>query len=574
MKKAALARKKAAAKKTARVARKAVARPKIAAVAAAQGEAKADAMSAFREEYTIEARNFGPIAEAKLTLKPLTVLIGPSNTGKTYMATLACAMINRHMEFSRLNSEIVWLAMMERKGFLSDFNRSDLRALMDKLSTTIVTGGEPLLLSQLPKKLGERGIAAMNSVYRRGWARILSDLRHSYLADNLALLVNKHKKHDSAKCQLRVELPVGMVADAGLEITMRGKGSPSSKMSDFYISTATSGLDRVYLIRALKMIRDTLAHANNLNSPSSIQEADRLLSAAFARRAREEFGRGNDVHFLPASRIGLLQAQAKIHMEHLRMPFRFRGHSFQTHRMRSMRGKAEWPGLPMWSGKFVSVMEELTENMPSARLYADQRGGNVAELAERIEEKLLGGKIIVASDTAGGKSKMSPGITVGYMPNDINEVLNLAQSSSMVGEIAPLVLYLRGCVVSNDIIFVEEPEVHLHPTAQTKMAEILAAMVRAGIRVVITTHSDWLLDAIANLVRQGETNSSNEFSLKKKEVSVYWFEPGKPGKGSISRIQNFDNDNGYLPEDVRAESTALYNKTVPLQIQLEKINDK
>ena len=36
----------------------------------------------------IAVKNFGPIAEAKIDLRPLTVLVGPSNTGKTYFATL------------------------------------------------------------------------------------------------------------------------------------------------------------------------------------------------------------------------------------------------------------------------------------------------------------------------------------------------------------------------------------------------------------------------------------------------------------------------------------------------------
>ena len=36
--------------------------------------------------------NFGPIAEAKVELRPLTVFVGPSNTGKSYMAALIYAL--------------------------------------------------------------------------------------------------------------------------------------------------------------------------------------------------------------------------------------------------------------------------------------------------------------------------------------------------------------------------------------------------------------------------------------------------------------------------------------------------
>ena len=43
---------------------------------------------------TISAKDFGPIIEGTVDLKPLTVFVGPSNTGKSYMATLVHAMVN------------------------------------------------------------------------------------------------------------------------------------------------------------------------------------------------------------------------------------------------------------------------------------------------------------------------------------------------------------------------------------------------------------------------------------------------------------------------------------------------
>ena len=40
----------------------------------------------------IEVTDFGPIAKAKLDLRPLTVFVGPSNTGKSYLAMLIYAL--------------------------------------------------------------------------------------------------------------------------------------------------------------------------------------------------------------------------------------------------------------------------------------------------------------------------------------------------------------------------------------------------------------------------------------------------------------------------------------------------
>ena len=42
---------------------------------------------------TISVKNFGPIAEGSVDLKPLTIFVGPSNTGKSYMATAVYAVM-------------------------------------------------------------------------------------------------------------------------------------------------------------------------------------------------------------------------------------------------------------------------------------------------------------------------------------------------------------------------------------------------------------------------------------------------------------------------------------------------
>ncbi|HUA62535.1 MAG TPA: hypothetical protein VML19_27510, partial [Verrucomicrobiae bacterium] len=42
---------------------------------------------------TLDVKEFGPIAEGSVTLRPLTIFVGPNNTGKSYLAMLAYAMM-------------------------------------------------------------------------------------------------------------------------------------------------------------------------------------------------------------------------------------------------------------------------------------------------------------------------------------------------------------------------------------------------------------------------------------------------------------------------------------------------
>ena len=91
-----------------------------------------------------------------------------------------------------------------------------------------------------------------------------------------------------------------------------------------------------------------------------------------------------------------------------------------------------------------------------------------------------------------------------YRPQGVKQNIRLSRASSMVSELMPVVLLMRGHLKPGDTLIIEEPEAHLPLAAQTQMAKTLAALVRAGVRVVVTTHSDWLLQERANLVREGE----------------------------------------------------------------------
>ena len=52
----------------------------------------------------IAVENFGPIEKAEIDLRPLTVFVGESNTGKTYLAALIYAL---HRTFDGI-SRVPW----------------------------------------------------------------------------------------------------------------------------------------------------------------------------------------------------------------------------------------------------------------------------------------------------------------------------------------------------------------------------------------------------------------------------------------------------------------------------------
>ena len=56
----------------------------------------------------------------------------------------------------------------------------------------------------------------------------------------------------------------------------------------------------------------------------------------------------------------------------------------------------------------------------------------------------------------------------------------------------------------DQVIVIDSPESHLHPSAQSRMGRILATLASAGVQIVVETHSDHLLNGVRLAVRDGE----------------------------------------------------------------------
>ena len=109
-----------------------------------------------------------------------------------------------------------------------------------------------------------------------------------------------------------------------------------------------------------------------------------------------------------------------------------------------------------------------------------------------------------------------------------------------VSELAPLVLFIRGLIQPGDTLIIEEPEAHLHPGAQTEIAATLARLVRAGVRVVVTTHSDWLLKEIGNLIREGILKEKGELR-KKSDGPESWLLPDEVGAWHFDKANRWND---------------------------------
>ena len=249
-----------------------------------------------------------------------------------------------------------------------------------------------------------------------------------------------------------------------------------------------------------------------------------------------------DQYYLPAARSGIMQSHRVIASSLVKRTTRV--------------GLERFPEVPTMSGVIADFMERII-------LYEEDKGSNdeMKHIAETLESDVLAGEIRLKPSSSGYPD-------FRYRPQGIEEEMRLSQTSSMVSELAPLVLYLRGLVNPGDTLIIEEPEAHLHPGAQADMAVILARLVRAGVRVIITTHSDWLLQEISNLTLEGlleeETDEPTSWLLP-DEVGVWHFQKDEP----VKEIP-FKPREGISPEDYEDVAEGLYNRSVNLQQRFEK----
>ena len=83
-----------------------------------------------------------------------------------------------------------------------------------------------------------------------------------------------------------------------------------------------------------------------------------------------------------------------------------------------------------------------------------------------------------------------------------------------------LYFFLKHLAKKNQLLIVDEPESHLDTSNQILLARLLARFVRAGLKVLITTHSDYLIKEINNLVMLSRPFKNKEAVIKKLKYSV------------------------------------------------------
>lgn len=110
----------------------------------------------------------------------------------------------------------------------------------------------------------------------------------------------------------------------------------------------------------------------------------------------------------------------------------------------------------------------------------------------------------------------------------VSDYVNIADVGFGVSQTLPVLVALLAAK-KGQVVYIEQPELHLHPRAQYELSKIIAsAVTNDNIDVVIETHSSILIRGIQILVAKGEMNGNS--------VSLNWFvQDPKTGQTEITQ---------------------------------------
>lgn len=181
--------------------------------------------------------------------------------------------------------------------------------------------------------------------------------------------------------------------------------------------------------------------------------------------------------------------------------------------------------------------------------FAKEAGVNYKSVVDKIEQNILVGTVNI--DNESGR--------ILYFSHKLKRTFDLSQVSSMISELSIISVYLKFIIkdfVTGDdfdgepnltvgvfpTLFIEEPEAHFHPEAQVKLMEYFVDLANQGLKIVMTTHSEYLFNKLTNLLMQGNINSN--------DVGSYLLEKTDLGSVADAEImaaqQDGINDSNFL----------------------------
>ena len=202
----------------------------------------------------------------------------------------------------------------------------------------------------------------------------------------------------------------------------------------------------------------------------------------------------------------------------------------------------------------MNSFEKISSNKSFSKIKS-----HYYDLVVELEAVLIGGSLFY--DDMG---------EIMFKNNRTNLVFPYLQVASSVKSLASFFLYLKHEVRQNETIIIDEPEMNLHPDTQVMFARIIARLINAGLKFIISTHSDFILREFNNLIEVSFNDETKNYAInnlqyKKDEyintedINLFYF--------------NFkDNDPKSIITQIPVDEYGFSLESV--EIVVDKLNDE
>ena len=491
-------------------------------------------------DLSLEIKNFGPITKGKLKIKPLTLFIGPNNSGKSYAAMLIHSLFE-----SSSSAELDMRMPFAFRGRLSiprslEFNRSwqkkayvELQSFLKSKIETLKEGNSIEIPDSLVEKITD---IATDKIYGE---RLGKEIAGSYSAP-LKDLIRIGTRSFLLKIGFNSEMVSLRLKKNHLEViehpqvTFKIKIEPvDATENEWVIGTKENG--KYWIIQVYKNLIEDDDYRSII-----VTEILRICINGVVKKLNAPS------YYLPAARSGILQSH-KLAAAGIMRKIPLIG--------------VEEIDIPKFSGVVAEFMASILE-LP-------ERKGYFYSLAEELEKELIKGEIIFKTLD----SYTYPEIRYKFSDTDIP----LHRSSSTVSELAPLILYLKYIVEPGSVLIIEEPETHLHPKNQRILARFLVKLVRHGVNIIITTHSEYLLDQLSNFIMLGKIEPKDRVKkyeydkddyLTIDDIAAFVFDMDNNSGGSAIKEVEITEEDGISQEEFVKIQDVLYDEIIKLRKDL------
>lgn len=493
----------------------------------------------------ITINNFGPIKDFHFDLsKDLNVIFGKNNIGKSYGITAIYLLLKNIMNENaggHIYSDLDYFFFSRMRHYddsseqttkFRSFIISQESQIRSRLLNSNVDVDATEITEQIFKKLISISLLpSLEKSFNNSFSSI-SDLNNSFTNKPFSIKISFKEFHLTISPTNDGHLGISELK-VSREIIIRpaiSNRKPILSQNQFviYFNKKQKKLSRLDDLRIVGYIYSQVSFAYR-------EEINELI---------------NNMYFLPASRSGLYQALSTFSAVIAELS---KSRNFLTRRI-------ELPNISEPVSDYFLYLSNISK---------PNKENKYLEIARNIEELILDGEIKFNKDSQ----------KIVFYSDKIHSELDLSVTSSMISEIAPIVAYLKFIISdartsnrqflykksslskSSNIIFIEEPEAHLHPEVQVKLMEVFSKLVKCNVKIIMTTHSNYMFNKLTNLILSEK--------LKYKDVGSYLMRMSPEGSYIDEIAMKADRD-GIEDQNFTDISEELFEERMNIYHQLEK----